>query len=1254
MKKISLLAAFGLLVLGACVKDPLPVEQTEAVIGRPTFTATTESPATKTTLTGNDTEGYSMVWQSGDRILIADNAGHAGEYTTESTTEKGDFAFVSGAGTEAVTAPYRAWYPAILYNDGTPALPLVQHYTTNNIAESPMYASGSSASLEFKNLCGIIRLNISTTNSNVKVKSVKLSADQGMSGTFTISNDAAVISSGTAGVTLDCGTSGVAIGGTTVPFYIAVPAGTYTNLAITVTTTTGARQTRTLKSDKSVVVGRSSITNITLPFNSLDSVAKDLSAKATANTYIVSSAGTYRFNATIKGNGGLDPLTGTTATTFNPASIAGVKVLWELYSEGRAIKYDGGDYDIGYADGYVYFNTPDTFVPGDACVAIYDSSDNILWSWVIWATPYPDTMTHNGVTFMDRNLGAIDVGNCMRGFLYEWGRKDAYSAANGGYDVYPYVPVASSVFTHSEGASTMAYTVAHPTDWIRGGSSTTWMTGAECAAKPWRANEKTIYDPCPAGWRIPTKENISGISGLPDTGLGGGYDPTETYMGFGNPGPGYYWTASTDGGADERGYAFCNDGRNIQHWGQDQGYAIRPVEDLDSRNLADYTDLSANGTANSYVIHEPGQYRFKATVKGNGTNQYIGISPNTNASTISNVTLLWASYGNLLAPSANSFIRHIFYMDDYVCFTTNDSFSEGNAAVAIQDASGNILWSWHLWFESDDLESLAQAYPGGPVFMDRNLGATANAYANDSYTYDYGLIYQWGRKDPFMNKGMLRSDSSITDPPYKVYGRDNYLLNGKMTVAQSILSPTQYAMQGESNWNEEGYKILWGTNKTMFDPCPPGWKVPVQLDFADAFTEALFEQEYNENGYSVPLPNSEQAWLPAASYRPGNTIQYAHVGGNYQYQYTTYATAYKLHSAVLHQWAADGAFGWRQMRVYPPGTNSPVNQDWRGLYDLDKDMNTGNPSSVNSDYSTGLNVYRSSLYPVRCVREDSQRTEPESVSLNITSATVYVGDQLQLVATVSPSDAVRKGVTWAISAGGGVSVDQNGLVTVIERIPPDYVSATITATTYNKKSASCVLTIQKPAFQAVDLQLPSGKKWANMNVGATTPHEIGYYFAWGETSRKNTNYDWSNYRYGTSRENLTKYNSSDKKTVLELSDDAARFQKGSPWRTPTKDEWNELFHYNNTTCEWVTRGDVSGYLVTSKRNGNWIFLPATGYKTGTSTTELGQGYYMAANVDPYGVYPYAQGYYYYLTASQYTDYYSGYRCYGYPVRAIQD
>jgi len=578
MKRFFVFAALAAIALSACQQN-LEIGENKLPGEAVVFTAVTEGSATKTALSENG-DGYDVVWSSGDQITIVDAAAKEGVYTTTSTTTRADFTKESGD--DAETAPFKAWYPASVYNDGTPALPEVQTYVEGNISGSPMYAESSTNSLEFKNLVGIIRVNVSSAQSNLKVHRIILSADQGLSGEISnaasLSTDFAATVSGTAGVTLDCGEEGVAIGSTAKPFHIAVPANTYTSLSITVVTTDGLSQTRT--ANTGITVSRSQITGVTISFNDLQPPVTDLSAAVTANTYIVSSAGKYKFKATVKGNGGLDPLTETTAATIDPASIAGVKVLWELYGQGRAIKHDGSAYDISYNDGYVYFSTPDTFVPGDACVAVYDSEGTILWSWLIWATPEPGTMTHNEATFMDKNLGAIDVGNCMRGFLFEWGRKDAFSAANGGYDVYPYVPVASSVFTHSNGsASTMAYTIAHPTEWIRPSSGTSWMSAEEYEKKPWLPDVKTIYDPCPAGWRIPTQANISDISGLPDTGLSNGYDPEEYYKGFGNPGTGYYWTASTDEGADGRAYAFCNDGRNLNHWGQDQGYAIRPVRE---------------------------------------------------------------------------------------------------------------------------------------------------------------------------------------------------------------------------------------------------------------------------------------------------------------------------------------------------------------------------------------------------------------------------------------------------------------------------------------------------------------------------------------------------------------------------------------------------------------------------------------------------------------------------------------------------
>ena len=260
MKKfLSIIIAISAGLCISCSKDDVAGNQKKIE-----FKATTE-PATKTALDGNK-----VVWQNGDQITIVDAASNVGVYSTTSTTSHADFTFESG--TEATTPDYKAYYPATLYNSGTPTLPASQNYVEGNISGSPMYAESSTETLAFKNICGIIRLNVSTTQTGKKVRKIVLSADQGMSGTIsnaaTLASDGYVAEvTGTASITLDCGASGVEIGSTAKPFHLAVPANTYTGLEITVETADGLSQTRSVKSDKSIVISRSKISDITLVFN---------------------------------------------------------------------------------------------------------------------------------------------------------------------------------------------------------------------------------------------------------------------------------------------------------------------------------------------------------------------------------------------------------------------------------------------------------------------------------------------------------------------------------------------------------------------------------------------------------------------------------------------------------------------------------------------------------------------------------------------------------------------------------------------------------------------------------------------------------------------------------------------------------------------------------------------------------------------------------------------------------------------------
>jgi uncharacterized repeat protein (TIGR02543 family) len=114
-------------------------------------------------------------------------------------------------------------------------------------------------------------------------------------------------------------------------------------------------------------------------------------------------------------------------------------------------------------------------------------------------------------------------------------------------------------------------------------------------------------------------------------------------------------------------------------------------------------------------------------------------------------------------------------------------------------------------------------------------------------------------------------------------------------------------------------------------------------------------------------------------------------------------------------------------------------------------------------------------------------------------------------------------------------------------------------------------------YEYVDLGL--SVKWATCNVGADSPYEYGDYYAWGEVETKSTFIP-------------SDYNSTNNSTVLSLSYDAANANWGGEWRTPSVTEYRELMNSDNCTWVWTDKGCV----VISKKNGNSIFLPASGYR----------------------------------------------------------
>ena len=282
---------------------------------------------------------------------------------------------------------------------------------------------------------------------------------------------------------------------------------------------------------------------------------------------------------------------------------------------------------------------------------------------------------------------------------------------------------------------------------------------------------------------------------------------------------------------------------------------------------AGYINLSTTETANCYIITESGPYKFKA-VKGNST---------TSVGSVASASVLWESFGTSTAPGVGDLIKYVSYKDSFIVFQTADTFKEGNAVIAAKDADGNILWSWHIWFTDQPQEQVY--YNNAGTMMDRNLGATS---ATPGDVGALGLLYQWGRKDPFLGSSRISSStlakSTITWP--STVSSDSS--NG--TIAYATSHPTTFITYNDSNrdWYYTGKSLTdntrWTTSnktKSIYDPCPAGWRVPDGgrngVWSKVKGSSSKFSHTYNSSNegmnFSGKFGSASTIWYPASGYR---------------------------------------------------------------------------------------------------------------------------------------------------------------------------------------------------------------------------------------------------------------------------------------------------------------------------------------------------------------------------------------------------
>lgn len=268
-------------------------------------------------------------------------------------------------------------------------------------------------------------------------------------------------------------------------------------------------------------------------------------------------------------------------------------------------------------------------------------------------------------------------------------------------------------------------------------------------------------------------------------------------------------------------------------------------------------DLGANGTSNCYIVSQPGYYKFKATVAGNGV---VPKSQTSISSTLApvNAAVLWSTYNTNVAPeNDNTIITGVELSDGYVVFNTADMVSivEGNVIIAAYNSASEIIWSWQIWVTDAPKDITV----GTDNWLDRNLGALEPSTYMTTNALAAGMFYQWGRKDPFRGTYTFQ-EPSVGDCDMATTGTwpaPEHAVSGNGSVENSIKKPQQvWHVAGSTDNNKDWisgaqYDDLWGagavastkdfsafpkTSKSMFDPCPVGYCVPTSLQFNNAST----------------------------------------------------------------------------------------------------------------------------------------------------------------------------------------------------------------------------------------------------------------------------------------------------------------------------------------------------------------------------------------------------------------------------------
>lgn len=283
---------------------------------------------------------------------------------------------------------------------------------------------------------------------------------------------------------------------------------------------------------------------------------------------------------------------------------------------------------------------------------------------------------------------------------------------------------------------------------------------------------------------------------------------------------------------------------------------IEIVREPEPQNLNDgslYGLGDGPAYANCYPVGAPGRYAF-APVKPDGSD----------AGAVS-ADWLWSEKGE---PAGEPLVSDVELRNGRILFTAGSA--RGNALIAGYDAGGNIVWSWHIWLTgpAEDL-----AFGDGNTYMPLDLGAQTSVPGENPSP---GLKYQWGRKDPFPagpeSETVAFAEAFATTVANGGHRWESVPIPPSCDVAYACGKPMTffYDPDGSSdyNWNSQKDDGLWGDPKTVYDPCPPGYKIPPYGAWRDmdesnfVWDDALRGRLYSAGG--------TESWFAAGGVRWGD------------------------------------------------------------------------------------------------------------------------------------------------------------------------------------------------------------------------------------------------------------------------------------------------------------------------------------------------------------------------------------------------